>query len=120
MKFLLFCLLIAFVACKSRTVPRGILERDKMQAVLWDVIRADVFTRDYLSKDSSKNLLLENAGLQAGIFNQHHITRKEFYDSYDYYLHNSEQFRVILDSLGEKQRRVHDSTKRQLLRSKTR
>ena len=33
-----------FAGCKSKnTVPRGVLSPDKMEAVLWDMMRADQF-----------------------------------------------------------------------------
>jgi hypothetical protein len=80
-------------------LPAGVLKPDKMQAVLWDVIKADVFTTDFIKKDSSKNAAAENAKLQQQIFAIHKITKADFYNSYDYYKENTVEFKTIIDSM---------------------
>jgi hypothetical protein len=93
----LFILLLIACSCNNR--PKDILPPSKMKAVLWDYIQADTFTTDYISKDSSKNPALENAGLQKTIFNFHHVTKEEFYKSYNYYLKHGNEMQVMLDSI---------------------
>ena len=80
-------------------MPEGILKPEKMQAVLWDVIKADVFTTDYIKKDTAKNAAAENLKLQQQIFAIHKITKADFYNSYDYYKTNTVVFRKIVDSM---------------------
>jgi hypothetical protein len=87
---------------KSNDLPVGILKNDKMQAVLWDVILAEAYTTQYIKKDSLKNDSLENAKFQQEIFAIHNITKKEFYDSYQYYTIHAELMRTLLDSLTVK------------------
>ncbi len=72
---------------------------DKMQAVLWDYMRADAFTTDFIAKDSAKNLPLENIKLQKELFKLHHITKENFYNSYNYYLKHSDEMKILLDSM---------------------
>ena len=79
--------------------PSGILAPDKMQAVLWDVIKAEAFTTEFIKRDSAKNAAEENSKLQQQIFAIHKISKADFYKSYDYYKSNTTQFKVILDSM---------------------
>ena len=89
-------------------LPAGVLNPVKMQAVLWDVIKADVFTTDYIKKDSSKNATAENLKLQQQIFAIHKITKADFYTSYDYYKTNTVEFKKIIDSMVTQAERKKD------------
>ena len=96
----LFLSLIIFFSCRNKNdIPSGILKPEKMQVVLWDVIKADAFTTEFIKKDSTKNAVLENLKLQKQIFAIHHISKEEFYKSYDYYKLNSVKLKIILDSM---------------------
>ncbi len=94
-----FCLLI-FISCGNKNkIPDGILKPDVMQAVLWDVIKADAFTAEIIRKDSSKKTADVNLKLQQEVFAIHKITRQSFYKSYDYYKENPGKLKVIMDSM---------------------
>jgi Domain of unknown function (DUF4296) len=80
-------------------LPEGVLKPEKMQAVLWDVIKADVFTTEFIKRDTSKNAPAEHLKLQQQIFAIHKVTRADFYSSYDYYKANTVEFKKIVDSL---------------------
>jgi hypothetical protein len=97
---IILLLSVFFISCKNKnSLPAGILDREKMQTVLWDVIRAQSFTENFIKKDSTKNLILENAKLQQEIFAINHVTKDEFYTSYDYYGKHTELMATLLDSL---------------------
>lgn len=92
--------LVFLYSCGNKSkIPTGILKQDKMQAVLWDVIRADAFTEEFIKRDSSKNAVTENLKLQQQIFTIHKVTREDFYKSYEYYKKNTAVFKNILDSI---------------------
>lgn len=103
-----FILIISLSGCRDKDgLPSGILKKDKMQAVLWDMLQAESYTTQFIKKDSSKNSLLENAKLQQQIFAIHKITKQDFYESYDYYKDHIELMRVLLDSItasGEREK----------------
>ena len=80
-------------------IPDGILKPQKMQAVLWDVIKADAFTAEFIKKDSTKNATAENLKLQQQIFAIHKVSKADFYNSYDYYKTNTVVFKKIVDSM---------------------
>jgi hypothetical protein len=92
--------LALIISCNNKDkLPGGILKPDKMQAVLWDVIKADVFTTEFIKKDSTKNAAAENLKLQQQIFAMHKISKADFYESYDYYKSNTEEFKKVVDSM---------------------
>jgi hypothetical protein len=77
--------LFLFSCSNKNSLPKGILKPVKMQAVLWDVLREDAFTNDFIKKDSAKKPEAESVKLQQRIFAMHKVTRAEFYDSYKFY-----------------------------------
>jgi hypothetical protein len=104
MRYLIFITGFFFiVGCNNKTsTPSGILGREKMQLVMWDMIRADVYTEQFIKKDSSKNIAIENLKLQNAIFSIHKVTRSQYYKSYDYYISHNDLIRVVLDSMSAK------------------
>jgi len=100
----LFCLVIplfCFPGCTDRnTIPSEILPPDKMEKILWDMIQADRFSANFLSKDSAKNVELETFKLYEDIFQIHKITRSQFIESYKFYLGRPDITKVMLDSLS--------------------
>lgn len=107
MKVFVVIILISFcmAGCDKEGLPSGILEKEKMQAVLWDFIQAEAYTTQFIKKDSIKNDTFENAKLQQQIFALHNISKKEFYNSYDYYAGHVELMRTLLDSISLKAER---------------
>ncbi len=108
----LICLLIifSFDSCKSDNA-KNILPEEKMQSVMWELIKADVYTEEFLQKDSSINAPVENAKLQDKIFNEQKITKAEFTESYDYYIAHPDKMKNIFDTIlnrnsREKRRRL--------------
>jgi hypothetical protein len=92
--------ILIFGSCVSNDkLPAGILKPEKMQAVLWDVIKAEAFTNEFIKKDSAKNATAENVKLQQQIFAIHKISNTDFYNSYDYYKSNTVVFKKIVDSM---------------------
>lgn len=100
------CLFVLIVASCREEKSAGIIPRQKMEAVLWDFIRADVYTFQYLKQDSVRDDTLENVQMQQKIFSSYKITRDEFVRSYDYYISKPELMEVMLDSIAARQSRV--------------
>lgn len=104
-------LMICIVGCSNKDgMPSGILKADEMQTVLWDIMRAEAYTSQYLKKDSLKNLAVENAVLQKKIFALHKIKREDFYNSFRYYDQHPEMMRMLLDSITVRGEREKYST----------
>ncbi len=112
MKFNFFILICFFLgACFNSKVPYGIIEPKDMENILWDQMKADAFTKEFISKNTLLNLDKENYTIQQKIFNKYKIDKKGFYKSYQYYLANDDVFKIILDSLIIKQTRIRDSNR---------
>jgi hypothetical protein len=94
-----FCLF--FLCCTNKDkVPANILPKDKMQALIWDLVQVDAYNKQYLSKDSikKKELSLETMEWYDEVFRFHHTSRAEFDKSYRFYLSNPALLKQILDS----------------------
>ncbi|MDP4260931.1 MAG: DUF4296 domain-containing protein [Bacteroidota bacterium] len=96
-----FLLLLSSCSDKGGT-PRGILPKEKMQAVLWDMISAAEFLNGYVLNKDSVNKLAESSKIYGRVFQVNHITREEFDKSYSYYRGHPELMQTMLDSLGKK------------------
>lgn len=105
MKYLFIFCCILFASC-SPNRPDDVLPPEKMQQVLWDYIRADVYTSDFISKDSSKNAVAENAKFQLAVFQKHKISKEQFYRSYEYYASHNKEMRTMLDTITARQQRI--------------
>ena len=99
--------LIFIVSCSTNDVPNNILSPDEMKPILWQQIKADVFTKENLSIDSVKknNLFYENEKLQMQIFKNLGVSKSAFYKSYNYYLTHEEKFAALIDSMIAQQNR---------------
>jgi hypothetical protein len=103
MRLVLAAFLCCLVACNSGDkLPSGILPKPKMQAVLWDMIRADELVSYKASMDTSVKVLAASASLYQSVFQLHHITEKQFKESFRYYETHPKLFRPVLDSLSRK------------------
>ena len=104
-------LAVLLYSCSESKLPSGILEPEKMQAVYWDYISADVFSNEFIRKDSSKNAALENKKLQEQIFRLHKISKETFYKSYDYYLNHQLLMKDMLDTMLVRQQKPIETKK---------
>lgn len=100
-----FLFIILIASCSSNDVPRNILSPDKMSPILWQQIKADIFTRENIVNDSLKknDLSFENEKLQMQIFKNFGVTKEEFYRSYNYYITHEDKFAVMIDTLIARQ-----------------
>lgn len=102
MRFLIFFFLFFLcISCVNNDkVPQGVIVRDSMPRILWDVIVADQFSKQFILKDSAKiNTRLETMKLYQQVFQVHHITRDEFEKSYQFYVSRPDLMKIIYDSL---------------------
>jgi Domain of unknown function (DUF4296) len=92
---------ILVAGCKSRVgIPANILSQAKMQQVLWDMTRADLFLVDYLKKDSTLDKRLESIKLYQQVFRIHQVSKEEFRQSMEFYKTHPVYFKPILDSIS--------------------
>jgi hypothetical protein len=89
------------VGCTNQyKVPSNILPREKMEAVLWDMIVADRYSSAILIKDTTKNTREETFKMYEQVFSIHKVTRQQFVKSFKWYLERPDIAQVMLDSLA--------------------
>lgn len=106
-------LLLMLVSCGNKSKPTGLLKPEKMKTVLWQILRAEAYTFNYVKKDSTKNELEESAKLQKKIFAENGVTREDFYNSYEYYKKNPSLFKTMMDSIISAGNRTRNLTQPQ-------
>ena len=108
-KTLAIFFIVFLSSCSDNDVPRNILSVEKMKPILWQQLKAEIYTKENLVLDSVKNkhLSFENEKLQMQIFKNNNITKDEFYKSYAYYLSHEDKLGLILDSLIAQQTRAN-------------
>jgi len=103
MNKLILALSICFlIACENRDkIPNGILPKKEMQKILWDMIQADQFSKQFVLKDSAKrNVKQETTQLYDEVFQIHHISKDAFTKSYQFYISRPDLLKIIFDSLA--------------------
>ena len=82
-------------------IPAGIFSREKMEAVMWDMMQADQFVAGYIMhSDTGLNRTVESAKLYQQVFAIHKINLDELSRSIDYYRSHPALLRDIMDSLS--------------------
>ncbi|MEO7922463.1 MAG: DUF4296 domain-containing protein [Chitinophagaceae bacterium] len=102
--FLIFFLMLCIGACKKKDkVPAHILPVPKMQALLWDIMRADKFVVDFLLvSDSSLNRNEESIKIYQQVLEVHSVSKDEFSKSFSWYKEHPAVLQVIMDSLNNR------------------
>jgi hypothetical protein len=97
---LFFCFLtVIFISGCKPEVPKDVLPPKKMQAVLWDVLRADDMANVYALSDTSFYSFQKHAPYYRTILEVHSITKKDFVNSLEYYKSHPVLLKKILDSI---------------------
>jgi Domain of unknown function (DUF4296) len=97
---LLLCCVAGAGCSDKNTVPGGILSKDKMEQVMWDMAQADQYAALYLAKDSAHiDRKAETLRLYAEVLRLHEVTPEEFRKSYRYYLDHPELNQLLFDSV---------------------
>jgi hypothetical protein len=101
-KFLVIVACLFFLGCgKENKIPKGIIPPEKMQAVLWDLMRADQFIGGYIvNRDTSVNRTRESLKYYQQIFRIHEITKEGFQKSFAFYRSKPDLFKSLMDSIS--------------------
>jgi hypothetical protein len=100
----IFLLLIVLNGCsKKESLPKDILQPEKMEDVLWDMNLADEFVVNYIMKDSTLNKKNESTKRYQQIFTIHKTNLNDFKKSLRFYEDHPLLFKPILDSLNARQ-----------------
>jgi Domain of unknown function (DUF4296) len=99
---IIICCSFILTGCKNKNkIPAGVIPQKKMQAVLWDMMRADQFLADFVpNKDSGPDKNAEKINLYRQVFAIHHISKEQFGESFSFYRNHPALFEIIMDSLS--------------------
>jgi hypothetical protein len=98
---ILFCLTF-LLACQSQIAktPVQLIEKEKMSRVLEDVLLMESY---YQSKHGIPGLYKDALDESlSGVFKKHHITKKQFKESYVYYASQPEVFKELNTSIMDR------------------
>ena len=104
-KFLLVCSLFSLLfSCSNKDkIPAGVLPKQKMQEVVWDMTRTAEFLNGFVfNKDSSIDKIAESQKWYNKVYQLHKTTKEEFERSYSYYQAHPDLMKELLDSLSKK------------------
>jgi hypothetical protein len=97
--------MIIVASCKKKSaLPEGILPREKMQEIIWDLTTAGEFLNAFVySKDTSIYKPALNEAWYEKVYSLHQVTRENFLKSYTYYQTHPVLMREVLDTLAKRQ-----------------
>mgnify|MGYP003330921124 FL=1 len=102
--YLLFFVLLFSCCNSSQKVPKEILPPEKMEIVLWDLMRSGALVNNFiLSKDSTLDKNQEHIKWVNRVLTFHQISEKQFKKSFAYYQEHPELMSVIMDSISKRE-----------------
>lgn len=100
MKWRWLIILLIFASCTNNDkIPGNVIERPRMEKILWDMIRADRYSTIYLTADT-QNRQRKTFELYENIFHLHHVSKDEFIKSYKFYLGRPDIAKTMFDSIS--------------------
>jgi hypothetical protein len=102
---LIFFVIIVVTGCADRTkLPEGILPKQKMREVMWDMFRAGEYLNSFVYyKDSTIDKAALSQKWYDKIYALHKTSKAQFEKSYTYYEQHPVLMKELLDSLSRKQ-----------------
>jgi hypothetical protein len=97
---------VLFSCTGGEKIPSDVISPSKMESVLWDFIKADVYSSELSASGRGINDTFLNQKMQEVIFKQHGVSREVFSKSYDYYLAHPKIMTVVLDSILSKHKNI--------------
>ena len=103
------CLLLLCMSC-GKSASKDILDEEKMQDVLTDVLLAEGFTENFLLLDTTKNRDEWLSGEYSKVMAIHKISQEQFRASLNYYKKNPDLFKAIIDTVNQRGLRNRDES----------
>lgn len=81
-----------------------------MEKVLWDVAQSGEFLNGYVYfKHPGQNKAALNDDMLERVLKVHKVTRQQFLNTLEHYRKRPDEFKVVVDSIVSKQKRLRDS-----------
>jgi hypothetical protein len=99
-QFFAFILLACCFACSSpNKIPDDIMDVNKMKPIVWDMMRATSLSQN-MRKTDTNLVKKETLSNYERVFKVHHVTKEEFFKSYNYYLQHPDKNKILMDTLA--------------------
>jgi hypothetical protein len=115
-RLLFLCCFVIFFSCREK-YPKGILPPEKMQAIYYDMMKADELSIIYRVSDSSFMKEKKHEAYYLTVLRTHNISKEDFTRSQEYYEAHPELLKVVFDSLHKDLERIQnmpDTTLKQI------
>lgn len=101
MRSIFILILVIYLAgcINDKKIPNGILPQNEMREIMWDMMRADAYMSDFISKDSTLDIKKEREILYEKIFRLHSTSLDDFNKSVKFYESRPDLLKPIADSL---------------------
>ena len=104
MRWLAGWLIIVIIAgcVNNDKIPKGIIDKPKMEKILWDMLEADRFVANFImtKEGDSATKKLQATEMYEQVFRLNKISRDEFLKSYKFYLGRPDITKVMFDSIS--------------------
>jgi hypothetical protein len=98
------------MACTNGKSEKDVIPKEKMTAILWDMIQVDELATLRLTRDTGRNAKKERMELYQKVFQLHKISRDQFSKSFTYYSVHPELIKGLFDSLEARGTRERKNT----------
>jgi uncharacterized protein DUF4296 len=110
MRWVAGCMIILFLGgCTNHTkIPPGIIGKEKMEKILWDMIQADRYVSSFIMTRNvdSPSVKKEKAAIMyEKVFRLNGTTRDQFLKSYKFYLGRPDITKIMFDSISARAER---------------
>jgi len=107
MRILMLCvILFCFSACnQKKNHQTGIIPREKMELLMWDLTIADEYATIKSEKDTTIKHKDERIRLYGEIFQLHQTNQQQVRESLRYYMGHPEVFKLMNDSISARAQR---------------
>ncbi len=108
MKYLLSIgigLLLLGSCTNKEKLPKNIMDKEKMEVVLWGLMQVDQYLMDFVfNKDTSLDKFEEYTRRYQDVFQIHQTNKEEFSRSFDYYRAHPALIKEVFDSISTRKR----------------
>ncbi len=106
MRTLFVAFTFLFFSCINNKIPDDVLPTKKMEAMFWDMLRADELADTQVQKDSIQNIFGQYKLQYSKVFTHHKVTKEQFQKSLKYYEAHPNLLKPIFDSLQKRSERA--------------
>ena len=98
--FIGFALLLLAACSDNRRIPSTVIQPEKFEVILTDILLADALTLERSFKDTAVKITDQNAAYFLKVFELHGVSKNEFMKSYNFYLQRPDLLKIITDSVS--------------------